>query len=257
MKALKMDSDIFSSLSKEEKYFISYIKDLAESSGSNTSFLNEREQSLALSVLKQRRLTEYSFFGGYPDAERRILFLGETDESRQRECIIPIQIEVFKDSSPLRHGDILGSILGLGIKRNVVGDILIVSETSAVVFILSEMADYIKNELRRIGRAACKVTELGYENLPDTEKKREDIVFVIASDRIDCLVGGLLKKSRGIAVEFLTDGRVYLNQQQIASPSKKIFVGDKISVRGFGKYEINEITQTQKGRLRVCASKFL
>ena len=252
-----MDSDLFSSLSKEEKYLLSYSKDLLSAEGSISYFLNERERFLIASFFRNKSALPFTFFGGYPEAERTVLFVGKEMNPLFYKRIIPLRITLQGKMKPLRHGSVLGSILSLGLKRNILGDILILSENCAVVFVLSDMALYLEKNLIKIGGDSGTVKTIGYDEISLPEKRREELSFTIASCRIDCLLGGILKKSRGSSVSFFSDGNVFLNQQQVFSSSKKISAGDKISVRGFGKYEVNDMIETKTGRLRVCVSKFL
>lgn len=254
LKASKMDFD-FSALSKEEKYLISYIKDLIPSAKASSCFLNEREQALAFSVVKNSGDSKFFFSGGYPEAERKILFIG--DESDIQKKISVLEIRLQKNSVPVKHSAVLGSILALGIQRSVLGDIVICSDSCAIVFVQSEMTEYLSLNLTRIGKDACVVNPVDLSENLLPEPKREEVSFVVASDRIDCLIGGLTNKSRNFVSDLFSEGKVFQNQQQIGNLSKRISAGDKISVRGFGKYEIKELSQTKKGRLRVCILRYI
>ena len=58
----------------------------------------------------------------------------------------------------LTHRDYMGSILGLGVEREMIGDIVPLDDRNAVVFASSVTAQFIESELMKIGRDTVKVS---------------------------------------------------------------------------------------------------
>ena len=91
-----------------------------------TVFLSPREQAMAQALLNTLGVRSgYVFDGGYEGAERKLLaFLPDWAEDAAGE--LAFFRAAFRDKDAvLTHRDILGSLMGLGITRERVGDILV------------------------------------------------------------------------------------------------------------------------------------
>ena len=116
-----------------------------------------------------------TLWGGYDDAERCVACFGDreyfTDNSDYPIdciCIKPVN-QKFADN--LTHRDFLGSLMGLGIRREVIGDIII-SDNCGYLFCLDTITDYIIRNLTQVRHTTveCNVTERIPQNaLPQPE----------------------------------------------------------------------------------------
>ena len=118
--------------------------------------------------------------GGYEDAERRICIFCPKEFWDEPEPLKVLRISVPKGSPALSHRDYLGSLLGLGIERSVVGDIL-VREDGADAVVLSDMADYLAQNLTSVGRAAASCSVLDISELITGQQRTEDLRDTVAS----------------------------------------------------------------------------
>ena len=211
-------------------------------------FLNEREQyiiSRQFSYASDRIL----FYGGYKDAARRIMCAYDYDVSDEEFPIEKLCYK-FREEDSLSHRDFLGSLMGLGIERSCVGDI-IVGEGYAAVFVKSEVSDYIKSQLSKIGRAGVKLIsesecELSYE--PDTEV----LTCIVSSMRLDSVVSAITKLSRAKAAALINSGKVFTNYSENCKVSYFLKPDDILTIRGNGKFIIKEQSSTtKKGRLKI------
>ena len=158
----------------------------------------------------------------------------------------------------LGHRDFMGGILSCGIDRSVVGDIAVMSESEAVVFVKSKIAPFIVSELTKIGRDGVK-TEIA-DIRPDflIPRRYEDMSLVVASPRLDGVVKAITGKSREISAEMVRSGLVELSYVQTDNVSADVREGDILSIRGFGKYVIGKTEGTTKsGRVRIGIKKYL
>lgn len=249
-------------LSKDEQYLLAYFDDLFERSlkSSNpvfSGFLSEREQAIALMVIKQRKEKSFSFFGGYDNAERVMLSNLNKDDFEQKDFPISLIKVNVKGATGLRHSDVLGSLMGTGIKREVIGDILISSGSEAFLFIENSFVAYLKSELIKIGKNFCEVEEVEFNKSILPRQQTEEISVVITSARLDCFVAAVLRLAREKAGIEIKSGKVFQNQEQVFNTSGKIKQGDKISIRGYGKYKIEDMSLTKKDRLRLRIAKYL
>ena len=124
-----------------------------------TGFLSDREQVLASAACSRAGCTCTRFWGGYPDAERKVLCI-EPPDSWQEEPLSVLKFTAFGDAAPT-HRDYLGAILGLGLDRACLGDLLQQPDASGVFYalVLQDKAEFIAAELTGAGRATV-TTEL-------------------------------------------------------------------------------------------------
>ena len=141
----------------------------------HTEFLDPHQVSLADKVLASFNICEYSFFGGYSDSERAVAifypdFTSE-DELKEFQYGIFKVLEITSNAREnLSHRDYLGALMGLGIRREVTGDI-IVSDYKCSVIVLDNIASYIEGNLFKVGNTAVEVKVLDLMDLVLPEPK--------------------------------------------------------------------------------------
>ncbi|MBR5155816.1 MAG: hypothetical protein IKW62_05000 [Clostridia bacterium] len=198
----------------------------------------------------------FCFSGGFPDAERQMFFaLPEyAVEDFAQEFVTVLEI-TGRDISTLNHRDFLGSLLGLGIKREKIGDILCLSG-KCLVFATADIADYIVNSLDKVGRCGVKVKKADPQNLEIPKRAVQEIRTTVAALRLDCIIGAALKTSRSGAADIIRSKRVSVNWLETDDSAFKLKGGDVFSVRGAGRFRLTEdINETRKGRLGICIEK--
>lgn len=212
-----------------------------------TGFLSPLERSLAERAFNSEPV---SFYGGYADAERTVMGFGAEDFSR----VISL-IECKGDFTGLSHRDFLGSLMGLGITRENIGDIIKKDEVS-YIYALSKMADYIAENLISVGRVYVKNIVLSLDEV-FIEREFEEIKKSVASPRADAIVAMVFNLSRADAQEAIKRGLVTLNYRILESFDKKISEGDVLSCRGKGKAEITAFGDlSKKGRQFILIKKY-
>lgn len=158
----------------------------------------------------------------------------------------------------LSHRDFMGGILSLGIDRSVVGDIAVVSESEAIVYVANRIAPYICTELTKIGRDGVKTEIWNPDPTFVIPRRFEESVITVASPRLDGIVKAVTGKSRETAAEMVRAGLVELSYKSDIPVSAEVRDGDVLSIRGFGKYMLGEVSgQTKSGRLRIICKKYL
>lgn len=223
----------------------------ARSCMSHTAFLDIRQCAEAELRFKNSR---HVLYGGYEDAERRIMIFLPNYESALTAEDDPLEIMRVSAASggkKLSHRDYLGSLLALGIDRSVIGDIL-VSDDGADIIILKSMGDFLLSSYDKAGHSYLKtellpIAELNTGNI-SVRLKRD----TVASLRLDNLIGSAFDMSRSKAQEAVSGGRVFVNGLQCVKPDKEIREGDRLVLRGRGKAVLLELGQTtKKGRIAV------
>ena len=201
---------------------------------------------------------KYTFFGGYPEAERCVFAAlpPYAEESDLWEYVSVLEIS-GRDISTLNHRDFLGSLLGLGIRRDKIGDIVCL-EGSTLVFVLEDICDYIISNLSKVGRHGVKVQKIEAASLNVPKGKVEEIRTTVAAFRLDCIVAAAMKGSRAQAQDVIRQRRVQLNWRECDDPSARVSGGDVFSIRGQGRFRIgSEARETKKGRFGIVIEKAL
>lgn len=215
-----------------------------------SDFLNLHEQTLLCNEIRYG----FSLYGGFEDAERKIAIFGTADEFGYEPeppvallCIAPLS---QKFSDDLTHRDFLGSLMGLGIKRETLGDIII-TENKGYLFCLESIADYIKDNLTSVRRTSvsCELCKaLPEDALPKPEEK----LVIVSSLRLDALISGVYDISRSKSAALIEVEKVFINGKLTPNTSKAVEEGDTVSVRGYGRFKFKEISgNTKKGKTRI------
>ncbi|HWQ51058.1 MAG TPA: YlmH/Sll1252 family protein [Terriglobales bacterium] len=188
--------------------------------------------------------------GGHEGAERRVADFGAAAKLACLE-IAPLSEKFAGDVS---HRDFLGALMGLGLRRETMGDIVPVGKTG-YLFCLESVADFIVSELKEVGRTRVKVTR---GELPEGAAALPEAVSVVVSSlRLDGLVAAVFDLSRAQSAELFARERVLLGGVPAKGPAQEAKAGDIVSVRGFGRFRFDgEERETRKGRLRVMIRKY-
>ncbi len=191
--------------------------------------------------------------------EREEAFLTLTEGYSPSEVCGIVALEL-KGSSfvALSHRDYMGSLLGLGLERDVIGEIAVTGEHCATVFVSDSVSRFICESLTKVGKDTVKCSP--FEPPRDFTPPRAfaKINAIAASERADSVVAGLTGMSRSEAKEACLSGSVDVNYLPCKGADMKLSPGDTVSIRGYGKYIIDGYTgETRSGRLRLSARKYM
>lgn len=261
--------------SEEDRLFIAKLIDKAAQSDKGyltwTHFMDPHQRSIAKRVLRDMGIHAI-FDGGYPSAERVLaMFLPDymlyDSENAQMEAIKTgseyplslIQVTYRKNqyTKELTHRDYLGALMNLGIKRETLGDIL-VHEDRGQIITLSEIAPFIAQNLKQVGRAGVEVqmAELTQMELPTY--KTEEKTSTVASLRLDAIVAEGFNLSRSEAAAFIEAGKVFLQFEECTNVSKNVEEGSTITLRGMGRFVLEKVGgNSKKNRIFVTIKRFI
>ncbi len=229
----------------------------------HTRFLDLRERTLCTQAVQQAGLTKQTvFWGGYTDAERVMaLFLPDyltpEDAVSPDQCPLVLLRATKSQADTLTHRDYLGALMGLGIERAVLGDIVI-TQTGADLFVTEDMADFIEMNFLRAGRKRITLEKVSLDAFEMPEAEEETGEGSVASLRLDSVAALVFRLSRAQMQERIAKGTVFLNQMQCLKPDADISPADKITVRGLGRAKVLELGgMSRKGRqfVRYTRSK--
>lgn len=230
----------------------------------HTDFLNASEKNIAEKFLRESHIKQFLFWGGNGEAsDRNILifypekFSQEMVEKNYSKIVSGIRIQLPKECE-YEHRVYLSGIMKLGIKREKIGDIL-VQENGADIVVLNEVAEFVKNNLESLTRfSKAKCTIIPIKEIRKIEKKYEILSVIVSSMRLDSFVSELARTSRNKSLDIINEQRVFVNYELETKFSKKINLGDVITIRGKGKFIVDEIShKTRSEKYAVSIKKFV
>lgn len=225
-----------------------------------SSFLNPVKAEVFCNIFEKYFGDEIKavFFGGYEDCERGIIGLFPVEYAEdEEELFSQFQIDCIKISHNAKfvktpsHRDYLGSIIGLGITRDVIGDILI-KEEYAVMFCDSSISSYIEMNLEKVGRASVKLSMIYGEELEKLlpQKEVKEYRIIVASLRLDVVISACFKLPRSKAKEYIDKEKAFINWKVVSNTSKIVEMGNIITLRKKGRCKVVEIVgNTKKDRI--------
>ena len=243
----------------EEKLLLARLEDLEKGAerGKKPCFSRFLDPAgLALFQNHMHPHTPFMVWGGHDDSERKIVGFFP-DFMDPEKTTFPIRALRLVASEELEHRTVLGSVMGLGIERNLIGDIAM-EETGPVIFVCDSICDYLQMNLTKAGRLRLRVAEADLNDLCLLPRQFIEIGGTVASLRLDCVLGLFTGVSRSGAEELLKKEMVSLNHVVCTRGAVTVSEGDVLSVRRYGRAEVAEILgETKKGRIRINLKKYI
>ncbi len=256
----------------------------------NSDFLSIEQQSALSGFMRSHAKDGVYFYGGYGEAERKMaVFLPDYTEAAGKIAALPRDLEEWEksekttrilseffeaneDSCPisvlevsvpsaerkvLSHRDYLGALMGEGIKREKVGDIL-VTEKGAKIIVVSELCDYLVQNFSQVGAVSVRAKKAPISALKTVEIKTALLKFTVSSPRIDNILVGIFGISRKDAQNYISRGKVFVSGLEISKPDMMLRGGEKIVLRGKGKAIYQGVSgSSKKGKLYAAAEKYI
>lgn len=197
--------------------------------------------------------------GGYPQAERQRLIITRSElpfeESPVPLAALSIAGNFLFDTA--NHRDFLGSLLGTGLVRSKVGDIIVLGERGAQAIVVPELVDFLTTSLVQVRSVSVKTQPIELSELRIREPKKKEITTVEASMRLDAIASAGFGMSRSKMADMITSGDVRVNWKPITQSSRNVETGDLIAIRGKGRLEIGDVAITKKQRYRVQLTRLV
>ncbi|WP_248926589.1 RNA-binding protein [Paenibacillus hamazuiensis] len=225
-----------------------------------TDFLDPRQAFILQTLVNRETDVQFRLDGGYEQAERKRAIVApgyrHVDDEDMGIAVVSVRSDDEKIKA-LNHGDYLGSVLGLGIKRDKIGDIH-VHPNGAHLLVASEIAEYIHLNLQQVHRVHVLTETLPLAQLQVAAEQLESMSLSVASLRLDGIAGDVYRLSRAKIVIPIKAGRCKVNWKQEEDPSTPLKQGDVVSLQGFGRFKVLEVEgMTKKGRIRVHVGKYV
>lgn len=270
------------------RLLLSRLDDLVQKSGRGEAavspYLTPREAKYARIHLSSRVSAGTAvLWGGYPEAERvRVVILPDYTEGlvdptalgsdpaaalsdaglddlaefiRGAVCPVLVKGSGFRE---LSHRDYLGSVLGLGLERDAIGDILMPDAHSAILLTDTRVGDFLTTQMEKVATDTVRVSRLPEGTALTGTRRLQPITDTVASERLDCVVAALCNLSREKAQMAVRSGLVELDYEAVEACDTTVEAPAVISVRGFGKFAVHSFDgTTRKGRIRLVAGKYM
>ncbi len=223
----------------------------------STCFLSLREQEMVRFLFGD--VDGLFSFGGYADAERKMLvylpdYLEENDLS-DNAALVCLRVTFYQNDT-LTHRDFLGALIGTGIARETIGDIL-VDKGSCDFFVTEDIAPYVLQNFECAGRTKIKLQKIPLSMVAVPIAETEQIRDTLSSLRLDNVISAGFRVSRSAATQQIIAGRAAVNGLPCEKPDKLIEENATISVRGMGKIQLKTVNGlTKKGRISVVIDRY-
>lgn len=239
----------------------SRLVELSERSFSRGIYAYSEFLSLAGQDILSKSLppSRYRLFGGYESAERRIACFGSESLCGYAEEPPIVCVEIApasqKFADELTHRDLLGALMALGIRREVLGDIILCNNVG-YLFCLDTIAPYIVENFIQAKHTTVRCRTVDAPPVESVALPDESEV-VVQSVRCDAVISAVYDLSRGESQSLFTQKLIFINGANCLSPSKTLNENDVVSVRGKGRFiYCGEKLVTKKGKLRVIVRVF-
>lgn len=251
----------------EERVVLARVLDQMERAQSRsipcvTQFLSPAQQAAAQSLLAAAGQPKHLFFGGFEGAERAVCaFLPDWLEPEiwREDSENPVgAVECsFPKDAQLSHRDILGGLMGIGLTRERVGDVLIL-DGRAQIAALKESIPTILAQFDQAGRYRLRLREIPLSELSPAPAQVRLIRDTVAALRLDAVLSAGFSISRGKAADLIAGGRVSINHRECLKTDKGVTEGDVLTCRGLGKCVLTHVGgQSRKGRVIIEMERYV
>uniref|UniRef100_A0A7N0RFI3 RNA-binding S4 domain-containing protein n=1 Tax=Kalanchoe fedtschenkoi TaxID=63787 RepID=A0A7N0RFI3_KALFE len=226
----------------------------------HTDFLTPPVAKESMQLIEKLADVKAVVQGGYPQAERCRISVGHPDALiSDPDIVAALSITGNFGFQPCTHGDFLGAVLGTGIAREKLGDIILQGngEKGAQILIVPELVDFIITSLDKVGNVPVSCKKLPLLALEYEPPRTKSFKAVEASLRVDAVASAGFKISRTKLGNLISSGDVRVNWTTVTKNGFPLKTGDIVSVSGLGRIQIGEINQTRKGKFAIEIMKFL
>ena len=229
----------------------------------HTPFLSPGEQAAVRALLHAWGNPPHSFWGGFPGAERAVCcfrpgWQSEEDlQSAPDGPLAALEVRLPQNAAP-GHRDVLGSLMGLGLSREKLGDILLPETGRCQLVALRQTLPVLLSQWEEISRWHIRPLEIPLSQLEPQPAQVKTIQDTVASPRLDAVLGAAFSLSRAKAAACIASGKVAVNHAECLKGDRTVQEGDVLTCRGLGKCVVREIPgQSKKGRTRLTIDRYL
>ncbi|GAB6990594.1 YlmH family RNA-binding protein [Paenibacillus pini] len=260
-----MKQDIYNHFHQDEREFVDRAWEWIVNAGTYhetklTDFLDPRQAFIVQTLVNRHPDVQLRLDGGYDTAERcRALIAPDYRDLSEEDMGIKV-LSIYSGEQKflsLEHGDYMGSILGLGIKRSKIGDIHVL-DNGCHTLVCEDISTFLDINLNQVHRIHVQSEILALDSLRTHQVSLEQMEITVASLRLDAITGDVFRLSRSKVLVPIRAGRCRVNWKVEEDPSSSLKEGDMVSMQGFGRFKVLEVGgMTKKQRQRIKIGKFV
>lgn len=246
----------------DERQLLARVWDKAEQAQRGvpawTPFLSQSQQEAANRLIAASGYPRHLWTGGFDDAERKLCaFFPDWQEEEAFESPLTALRCRWQSGEKLSHRDFLGAILGQGVDREKVGDLL-VGEGQCDLLILEDIQNFLLLHLDQAGRSRLTLAPIPLTRLEPPRLQVRTIRDTVSSLRLDAVAASGFSLSRGKAADLIASGRFQLNHRECVKPDRTVAQGDVLTCRGLGKCVVKEVGgPSKKGRTMLVLERYV
>lgn len=213
----------------------------------HTAFLSPREQALL-----RQLLPNCTFFGGTAHAERKVAYylpdyMSPEDYFSEDGPISCLRCSFYEEGA-VGHRDLLGALMGTGIRRDAVGD-LCIREKDCDIFVLAELEHYLLDNLLSAGRQHLQMGKIPLAAAIRPPQQLKELRVTVSTLRFDSVLAAGFHLSRSATADAIRAGLASLDSLTCLKPDRMVQEGSELSLRGKGKLKLLSVDGlTRKGR---------
>ncbi len=254
--------DVLDRLPEKQRMLVASAWDKAERAGRNwsveyTQFLDPGERLV---------LEEHSYLwevgmancGGYDGAEREVVafYPGEDDPTPEYYPLAAVQVSGNFQFASVTHRDYMGSLLSLGLKRELFGDILVQPEGCQVILHASAL-NWVLANWQSVGRVTVQVSEIALSEVQAPEREVQERVSTVSTLRLDAVTAAAYGISRSKAADLIRAGKMKLNYRPEQRVDCLVEQGAMLSLSGHGRAELQEVGGVSRsGRTHIKVARW-
>ncbi|MEW9106086.1 RNA-binding protein [Paenibacillus sp.] len=255
---------IYSHFQPDERVFVDRASEWVERAAQlheirRTDFLDPRQAFILTTLVNRNADVQLRLDGGHEHAERKRALIAPDyvyAEGEEMGMHILQITSLDRNWEQLEHGDFLGAVLGLGIKRDKIGDIH-VSDDRCHIVITEEIGAFLDTHLRQVHRVNVLTDIVPLSELQATHAELKMMTLSVASLRLDGIASDVFRLSRTKIVTPIKAGRCKVNWKVEENPSTQLHAGDVVSLQGFGRFKVIDIEGvSKKGRMRISVGTY-
>ncbi len=132
-----------------------------------------------------------------------------------------------------------------------------INNSSAFLIVDRGIADFICQQLTRVKHSTVLIEMIPYEAFVFQSPELSVVQLSLASLRLNATIAAAFKLSRSEVDAYIEAGNAKINHMDANKCSTAIKAGDLISVRGLGRFRLDDIGEiSRKGRHHVKISRW-
>lgn len=219
-----------------------------------TDFLSPFHQSILLSLIGRVEGVKVEFDGCIENAEMKRAYICPDyfEVTKEDFNIVTYRIQYPAKFEKIKHSDILGALMSLGIKRERFGDIVVGENVYLVCD--TQVGQLLGYELTSIRHA--KVRLVLSDDVVTNNIEYHTRTFFIKSYRLDVVLSSFYKLSRSEVNKYIQAGFVKVNHKEVVENNFLCNNNDVISFKRHGRVKLVDLDRTTKQGNHVVEGYF-